>query len=149
MVHFPQHQPLSLHHPLSLRNIASDLRRADNFAILIPDGGNRQRNVEERSILMLPYRLEMFDPPAIANVIDNCIFFMQAIVRDDDTDVPPHRLGGGKSEKSLGASVPAGNNAVDGLTDDRIVGIFDDGGEPGFGRQAGNPKMFRDRVIDQ
>jgi hypothetical protein len=54
----------------------------------------------------------------------------QPLGGDDQGDVAPDRLRGRPAEHPLGGAVPAGDDAVQRLADDGVVGPLHDGGEP-------------------
>ena len=55
-----------------------------------------------------------------------CVLFRDAILRNDERDMAAHRLLRGVAEQALGGGVPALDDSVERLADDRIVGRLDD-----------------------
>ncbi len=73
----------------------------------------------------------MLDSLARPNARENVGLLLQAVRWNDQGDVPADRFCRGITEHPLGGVVPGGNNAVQGLTDDRIVRRLNDRREPG------------------
>src|SRR5258708_31497569 len=73
----------------------------------------------------------MLDSLARPNAREDPGLLLQAVRWNDRGDLPAIRFGGGIPDHRLGGVVPGGNNAVQGLTDDRIVGRLNDRREPG------------------
>ncbi len=63
----------------------------------------------------------MLDPLTSPESLKNGCFFSQEIVRNDQCDVLANSFLTGVLEYALGALVPAGDNAIEPLTDDGIV----------------------------
>ena len=94
----------------------------------------RMRRPSERTAL----GLEMLDPLAGLQAGDDPIFLGDAFGRDDQRDVAADRLVGRVAEETLGGGVPALNDAVERLADDRVIRGFDDRREqPGREQLAG------------
>src|ERR1700759_659542 len=72
----------------------------------------------------------MVDALATSDARQDSALLVLAVVRNDDRDGLPDRLRGRVAENPLRTAVPAGDDAVQVLADDRIVARFDDGGEP-------------------
>lgn len=66
----------------------------------------------------------------LANAREDCIFFIEAVGRDKNGDVPADRFFGGESEDALGSAVPTRDRAVEIFADDGVVREFDDDGKP-------------------
>ena len=71
----------------------------------------------------------MVDALAAPDLVENLRLFVQMIVRDQDRDRLADHFLGGVAEQALGADVPAHDDPVQVLADDRVVGRFDDGSE--------------------
>ena len=72
----------------------------------------------------------MVDFLSAPNAAEDLAFLVQAIVRNDDPDRFTNHLGRRIPEHPLCGLVPGRNDAVQVLTDDRVVTRLDDGGEP-------------------
>ena len=99
----------------------------------VADRGDGQRDVEPAAVLARPHRLEVLDPLAAAEPVQDVALLVQPLGRDDQGDRPADGLGGGVAEEPLGPGVPRPDDAVERLADDRVVGRLDDGGQPRLG----------------
>src|SRR5439155_23865292 len=88
---------------LRLRDIARHLRRADDAPVGVADGRNAERDVEPPAVLRAPHGLEMRYRVAAPDPGDHVVFLGEALLRNDQADVPADRLGGVLSEDSLRA----------------------------------------------
>ncbi len=83
----------------------------------------------ERPVLPLPDRLEVRDRLAGPDARQDHVFFGLPIGGNDHADRLADGFGGGVAEHAFGRAVPGGDDAVQILADDGIVGRFDDAGE--------------------
>jgi len=109
-----------------VRDVARDLRGTDDVAFLGADGGNRQRDVDEAAVLPAPHRLEVFEPLAPTDPIEDERLLAQPLGRNDECDRPADGLGGAESKQALRAGVPGRDDAVQILRDDRVIGRIDE-----------------------
>src|SRR5690606_31507 len=71
-------------------------------------------------------RLVIPDPLAGAYARQNAWPFVCTVRRNEDGDGPADHFGCRVAEQALGAAVPGGNDALEVLGDDGVVGMFDD-----------------------
>ncbi|HWX82769.1 MAG TPA: hypothetical protein VNZ48_04135 [Xanthobacteraceae bacterium] len=78
----------------------------------------------------------MIDVLAASDPAKNLAFLIMPVVWNEHRDRSADRLRGAVSEQPFRASVPAGNDALEGFGEDRVVGEPDDRGKPlrGFER---------------
>src|SRR6185436_379001 len=103
-----------------------DLRRADDGARRVLERRDRQRDEDSFAIRPQTLSLEMVDPFTGLQARNNSILFTDSIGGNDKRNMLPDRLGSRVAENPFRALIPALNNAVKRLADDRIVGRFDD-----------------------
>ena len=72
----------------------------------------------------------MIDAIASPEAGEHLVLLRPPLVGDDQRDVASHRLGGSPAEHPLGRAVPGGDDAVERLADDGVVGGVDDGRQP-------------------
>src|SRR6185437_1283461 len=84
-----------------------------------------QRNVDAASILVLRDGLEVIDPLAAVNLLEDRGRLVEAVDGDDDRDRPADSLFGRKTEKPLRASVPTEDHAIEILRHNRVFGRLD------------------------
>ncbi len=126
-------RPLGVLGPLPLGDVAGDLRRPDDAALVVADRGDRQRDVEPAAVLGHADRLEVLDPLAAAEPLQDRALLVVPLRRDDQGDRPADGLLGRVAEEPLGPGVPRADDAVERLADDRVVGRLDDGRQPRLG----------------
>jgi hypothetical protein len=78
-----------------------------------------------------PNRLEVIDGLAAPDPRQHRVLLVVTLGRDDQGDVPTHRLGGRIAEHALRRAIPRQDRAGEILADDRVVGGFDDRGQAG------------------
>ena len=115
---------------LPRRDVARDLRDADDRAGAIADRRDRHPHVDQRAVLAPSDGLERLDAPARADVRDRARLLVLAVVGDDHRDRAADRFARRIPEKPLGAAVPCRDDAVEIFRDDRVVARLDDGREP-------------------
>ena len=116
-------------------HVAHDLRRADHLAGLVLDRRDGQRDEDRPAVASNALGFEVLDPPALFQAGDDVIFLGETVGRDDQRDVAADRLGRAIPEQALGAGVPALNDAIERLADDRVVRRLDDRREQPGGQQ--------------
>src|SRR5437899_2894309 len=72
----------------------------------------------------------MIDPLPRPNLLENSWLFILTIRGNNNVDRLPHRLLSLPSKNPLRAAVPGGDDSIQSLTDDGVVGRFDNRGEP-------------------
>ena len=80
--------------PFLFRDIASDLRRADDLPTVIPERRYGQRNVEERSVLAQAYSLEMIHALAALQALKDLPLFVAPVRGNHDENGFSDRFGG-------------------------------------------------------
>ena len=110
----------------ALADVAGDLGGADDRALRILDGRDGQRNIDQAAIFALAHGLVVLDALARADALDDGVFFALQIGWDQGLDRFADHLFGQIAENPLRALVPAGDDAVEVLADDGVVGGFDD-----------------------
>ncbi len=107
-------------------DVAHDLRRADDVAVVVAHGRNRERHPNPLPVGAQPLRLEMLDPLAGLEAGNDLVFLGDPLGRDHEGDMAANGLVGRIAEQVLGRVVPGLNDAVQRLADDRGVRRFDD-----------------------
>src|SRR5271155_4265370 len=82
------------------------------------------------AVLASPHRLEMIDPFASPDAGQNHALFVKPVRWNDDCDRLASCLLRRVVEEALGAPVPARDDAVQALTDNRVVPSLDDRADP-------------------
>ena len=113
-----------------LRDVTSNLRGADDATRRVADGRHREGHINPLAVLRPPYRLEVVDPFTSPDARDDIVFLRKPLLRNDQRDVPAHRLGLGPAEHALGSPIPRRNDAVERLADDGVVRGVHDRAEP-------------------
>ena len=119
---------------LERRDVARDLRRADDPAGLVAHRRNRQGDIDRTATLREADRLEMVDALAPAQPREDVVFLRLAVWRNQHPDGPADHLVGRVAEQPLRGGVAGLDDAVEILRDDRVVGRVDDGGQVGLSR---------------
>src|SRR5262249_29618516 len=110
----------------ALGDIARRLRSADDIALLILDRRDRQRNLDEASVLAPADGFEVLDAFTPSDATEDFSLLILMIRRDEDGDRLADDLFRHVAEDPFGAFVPALDDAVEVLADDRVIGRFDD-----------------------
>src|SRR6185437_2856171 len=115
---------------LLLCDISCNLRCSDDPSFGILYGRNGQRDSDEVAVLAFPNSLKMIDPLPSPDASQNLAFFVVPLERNDRGDGPTDRLLRGVAEKAFRTPVPAADDAVQVLADDRIVTGLDHRADP-------------------
>ena len=89
--------------------------------------GDCQRDVEKAAVLALPDRLEVMNPLASVDLVEDCRLFIAPVEGNDDRNRLADGLLRGEAEQPLRAVVPAENDAVEILRQDGVIRGFDNG----------------------
>jgi hypothetical protein len=87
-------------------------------------------NVEAAAVLGDANRLEVLDPFAAPEPLEDGTFLVVPLRGDDQRDRPAHGLGRRVAEHAFGPRVPTCDDALERLADDGVVGRVDDGRQP-------------------
>src|SRR5690242_82060 len=110
-------------------NVASDLGRADDAAASVADGRNRKRDMQRLAALGDTDGLKMVDALTLSKTIEDGGLLAAAVLWNDYGDVLTDSLGRGVAKQALGTLIPAGNDAVEILTDNGVVRTIDNGSQ--------------------
>src|SRR6185436_17330564 len=119
-----------LFHPLSVRDVARDLRCADDPSLIIAHRRNSQRNIHQASILALPHGLIMIDPFARSDAGQYAGFLIQTVRRYQDRHGLADNLFRFITENSPRTVVPTCDIAILVFAYDRVVRGIDNGSQP-------------------
>jgi hypothetical protein len=106
-------------------DVSRDFRSSNNLSDGVPDGRNGQGNDDQAAIFALPNRLEMVDTLPSPDACQNRSFFILPVFWNHDCDGLADRLFRRVAENSLGAPVPACDNAIEVLADNCVVAGID------------------------
>ena len=112
-----------------LGDVPGDFRRPDDPALGILDGRHGQRNLDQSSVLAPTNGFIMIDALAATDAVDNRGFLVEAVRRNHDRDRFADDLFGRIAEQPRRAPVPTGDDAVEVLAHDRVIGALDNRGE--------------------
>jgi hypothetical protein len=124
---------LALQHLLSafaLGDVADDFRSADDAALLISHGRNRDRHSDGPSILGDAYALVVLDALAASEGSKNDVLLPLTIAWNHTSDRLPDHLASRLAEQVLGGFIPTYDNTVGRFADNRIVRRCHDGSKP-------------------
>ena len=124
---------------LAFGDIAGDLGDADDPSRGIADGRNGERDVEQLAVFAAPEGFEVFDAFAGGDFAEDLGLFGLKLGRDEHEDGLADDLVRLIAEEPGGSGIPTGDDTLEILADDGVVGGVDDGGElqPGFdGRRS-------------
>src|SRR5581483_3897195 len=116
-------------HALAMGDVAQDLGSADDPAGCVADRRDGEGDVEELAGFGAADGIEVLDTLAGSDLGDDHGLVAMQMLGDEGEDGFADDLLGGVAEDALGGFVPAGDDAVEVLADDGVVGAFDDGGE--------------------
>ena len=114
---------------LAARDVARDLRCANNQSFRVLDRGDRERNVDEGAVLTAPHGLIVFDPFAATDAIENTKLLIRAIRWNQDGYRLADDLGDGIAVELFGTGIPGPDDAIQINADDAIVRGFHDRGQ--------------------
>src|SRR6185503_13559576 len=97
---------------LLLTDVARNLRSTHDPAACVLDRRDRDRNIEERSVLVLTDGFKMLDPVAAADAPEYRVFLVMALFRDEREHRTADDLLGGIAEHALCGIVPALDDAI-------------------------------------
>ena len=89
--------------------------------VRVSNGRDGQRDRNERAVLPLPHRLEMFDPFAPANAAKHVVFLVPAILWNDLSDRLANHFVCGEAEQPLRRGIPRLDDPVEIFARDGIV----------------------------
>ena len=115
--------------PRALRDIAHDLRDAEDRAAGVADRRQGDRHRNPLAVFPDADGLEVFDAAALADLAQEVRLFRQPVRGEQQRDVRPDGFGRGVAEDPLGPAVPGGDDSLQRLADNPIVGGLDNGGE--------------------
>src|ERR1700730_4919306 len=95
----------------------------------ILDRRNRKGQIDQGPVLTYADSLEMIDALASSEPSNNIRFFVPSILGNDQSDVLAHGFFAGVAEHSLRTPIPTGDDAVQSLADDCVVGAIHDGSQ--------------------
>src|SRR6476659_10250772 len=119
--HLFHEQLLLLLSPLALVDIPSDFGSADDPAVGIFERRYRERNVDQTSVLAATDSIVMINTLPTAHAFDDFWIFIKAICRYQDRDRLADDLIRLIAKQPLGTAIPASNDAVEVLADNRVV----------------------------
>ena len=129
--------------PLASRDVAGDLRGADDPALPVAHGRDRERDLDQRAVLAPAHGLEALDPLAAADAPEDGRHLVLPARGGEERDVAADDLPGRVAEEALGGGVPARDDAVEVLADDRVVGARDDRRQERLGEAVPGPRQVR------
>src|SRR5882724_5261429 len=114
-------------------DVAGNFGSADNGTAGITQRGNSDRDENLLAVLAKAVGFEMNDRFAFGDTTENVSFLGPTIRWQQHIHVTADGFGDGIAEDAFGAGIPAGDDAVEGLANDGVVGGFDDGGQAEIG----------------
>jgi hypothetical protein len=105
-----------------LGDVARDLRGADDATLGVAHRRNRQRHLDQPSVLAAADGFVMLDELAAGDGREDLLFFGMEVCRHQQGDRLADHLLGHVTVKPLGAAVPADNQAVEVFAEDRVAG---------------------------
>src|SRR5882762_1955624 len=106
--------------------VASNVGCADDAALAVPDRRDSDGNVDLPSVLCIPYRLEMIGRLTARNPSQDRGLLARTLRRDQHGHGLAEGLLRAIAEQPFCAGVPTGDDAIQILACNRIVGGFDD-----------------------
>ena len=108
--------------PFHRGDITRHFGRADQSPGIIPYRGDRQRHVDDRTILAPPPCRKMLDPLSGVDPLHHPSHLVAlAVARQQDRQRLSDRFRGGIAEDGLRPGVPIGHDPIERLADDRVV----------------------------
>ncbi|MGY4372017.1 hypothetical protein ACVW1A_008082 [Bradyrhizobium sp. LB1.3] len=108
-----------------------DLGGANDLSASCFERKNIEHDVEPTAVLSDADRLVLGDRFVAADPVQDTPDLGLAVVRHNDVDRLADGLRGGIAEQMFGGLVPAGDDTVERLRDDGVIGGFDDGAVQG------------------
>ena len=120
-------EPIAFGLGLSLaRDVAGDFRRSDHVAVVVLDRRDAQRYHHAAAVGSHALRLEVLDAPTLLQRRDDSVFLCEALRRNHERDVAADGFGSRVAEQALSSRIPALDDAVEPLADDRdLRGLYD------------------------
>ena len=116
--------------PLLRGDVPRDLGSAENLARLVAHRRNGQRDLDQLAVLAAAHGLEVVNLVTSAQAAQDALFFVMAVFWNDQRDGLSDGLGRRVAEQPFRPPIPGGYDAVEGLAEDRVVGILDNSGKP-------------------
>lgn len=114
----------------ALGDVAGNLGSTDDDAGRIAEGRDGDRDKNASAVFADASGFEVTtNGLASGNTAKNVGLFDDAAGRQEHMHGLTHRFGGGIAENALGTGIPTGDDTVESLADDSVVGRFDDGCE--------------------
>ena len=107
-------------------DVAGDDGGAGDLAPLAADGRDRERDVDDAAVLSEPLGLVVLDVLPVEDAAQDPLLLAGAIGRDQDPDRPSDHLVLAVEIEALRAGIPARDDAVAVLAEDRVVRRVDD-----------------------
>ena len=130
-----------------LADVTRDVGRADHHAGPVEDRRHADRHGHQMPVLVLPHRFVVADRLAAADAGEHVLFLGVPVGRHHGHQRAADHFAGGVSEHPLGRAVPGGDDALEGLAGDRVLGRIDDGAEAVAGERAGR-QGWGNRFVD-
>ncbi|MGA2594043.1 MAG: hypothetical protein ABSH32_29420 [Bryobacteraceae bacterium] len=119
----------SIFRKLPLRDIARNLRCANDFAVRIEYGRDSQRYLQELAILGAPYGFVVVHAPALSDLVKDSKHFVAAAGGRKNRYGLANGFLGGVAKNSFCRFIPGGNDAIEIFADDGVVGGLDNRSE--------------------
>ena len=126
--------------PLLVRDVAGRLGGADDPAERVAHRRHGERDLDERAVLAAAHGLEVVHRLSATDAPQDVGLLAMSIGRDDQQDGLADRLGRGIAEQSLGPAIPGGDDPVQRLADDGVVGGVHD-------RRQAAARLFRAEAV--
>ena len=121
-----QQPPLALVGPPLAGDVADDLGRAHDVALVVSYRRDGERHQDAPAVLADALGLEVIDPLPGLEGGDDLVLLREAIRRNDQRDVAPDSLRRRVAEHPLGGVIPALDGPIQRLADDGVVGRLHD-----------------------
>jgi hypothetical protein len=106
-------------------DVACNFRNADNFPFRVFDRRNRQRNIDQLSILPATNRFVVIQRFTMANFSQNLLFFALPVFRNQSQDGFANDLFWFVSKDVFGALIPIGDDSIQSFCHDRVLRRLD------------------------
>ncbi len=114
-------QALQVLGALALRDVASDLRYADDVSHPVAHGRDCERDVDAPAVLGQTHGFVVVDAFAAPDLGENLRLLAQQLVRDDLDDRLADHFFSCITEDAHRACIPRGDLALERLADDRVI----------------------------